>query len=131
MTKPKAIPIPLDLQPGDIIHLRNGWKRVVERPMSSAGVVDAYDMEGEEYPMTYFVADKGRWHGMGNRGKSEWDIIRIERTTSAKPGKVKVKVKAKWAVQVICRSRAHAREAAANIDNGLRVIKIVKLTEAS
>lgn len=41
--------------------------------------------------------------------------------------KPKPERKYKWAVEVLCLDREHARRARANIDNGLRKLRIKKL----
>lgn len=122
MSKTKPI-IPRNLRPGDRLwYSETKYAEVKESPAGRwVYAKDYVYAEADGASMNYMLED-----GIELMGDTP-PISRIERISSAKPGKGK----ATWAVQVICRSRAHARKTAANIDNGLRKIKIVKLTEAS
>lgn len=83
--------LPSDLKPGTILHLRNGWMRIIERAFPKVGAAEYYDMVENQRPMTYWVCENGKW---GAR-RPELDIIRIERISS-KPKRAKVDKDAAW-----------------------------------
>lgn len=108
MTKPINLK---NAKPGDTLVCRDGTRRVVDHKTGST---------------IYAETDTpNAWREDGSSFMSHiFDIIRI---VPAKPAKKKRDaLEAEWYVVCPCRSRAHARELANNIDNGLRKIQIMR-----
>lgn len=72
----KPCNIPHTLKVGDILHLRNGDVRIVEKVgKGRKNKVDFYDMVGDQYPMTYYPNPKGSHSSC----VKDFDIMSIRR----------------------------------------------------
>lgn len=133
--------LPKNLKDGDVlVVLKKGCTTETEEytvrpfPIQATGEYDVYSSGWERV----FASDKyGRQRNYLMDGREETGmtgpVVSIIRKTSDRGHvqiqKVVAKPKLVWEVVVTCRNRAHAREIAANIDNGLRKVRITRQLE--